>query len=493
MDAEHMSENSPHFADKLVERFENELDIERLIARFLRYHPINEFEPFFESLGLEPFEYSPLLPRNLMFLSDDELLLDSYHVLCNYGVVRNKIGKIYKEAVEVFRYGVGILQSKLQAYEELGLSPSFVGKVIVCSPYLLIGDVNMEFIEVLERLKSVGIYSCWIEEHLPEHNSLSWSMIFSFLRLYSTIGFSDGELGILIKQHPGLLFEDSSNTVYTLIGLLLKFGCTRTEIYSMFPQFPQIEVRKFFVNLKQRLTFLFEIEMELDEIAKILCSHSMLLGSCTLKKTNTIFANLNVGKKRLCKFIQENPLELKKLVLGSRVGRLPPQKERSQMLKTKFLLGVGYVKNSKEMEKALQVFRGNGAELQERFDCIVNAGLDRKDVCEMIRVSPQILNITKDLIGRKIDFLVDYLGYPVSSLVSFPSYFNYAEGRIKIRLLMYYWLKDQGKVESNLAWSTVIAYSNKSFMQQFVDPHPKGPEVWQDLKKQICSKRVKGC
>ena len=41
----------------------------------------------------------PLLPCNLMFLCDDELLLENYHVLCNNGIARNKIGKIYKEAL----------------------------------------------------------------------------------------------------------------------------------------------------------------------------------------------------------------------------------------------------------------------------------------------------------------------------------------------------------------------------------------------------------
>lgn len=487
MDAEHMSKNSPHFVEKLIERFENQLDVQRLIARFLRYHPINEFEPFFESLGLKPCEYSPFLPRNLMFLSDDELLLENYHVLCNYGVARNKIGKILKEAREVFQFDVGVFQSKLQAYEMLGLSQSFIGKVIVCSPYLLIGDVNTEFVEVLETLMSMEIKSCWIEEHLSEQETFNWSMMLRFLRLFSNIGCSDEQLGGLIRQHPGLLFEGSGCIALAMIGLLLKFGSTRNELCLIFLQFPQIEVGKFLLNLNQCLLFLFEIKMKVDEIGKILRSHFLLVGSCTLKKTNTILAYLNVGKRRLCEYILENPLELKKLALGSRIGRLPAEKERSQLLRTKFLLDVGYVENSNEMANALKHFRGRGAELQERFDCLVNAGLDRKDVCKMIRVSPQILNMKKDVIKTKIDFLMNYLGYPLSFLVSFPSYFNYTEERIKLRFLMYNWLKDEGWIEPRLASSTLIAYSNKTFMQQFVNRHPKGPEVWQNFKKQIYS------
>ncbi|TXG57692.1 hypothetical protein EZV62_015521 [Acer yangbiense] len=356
LDAEHMSKNSPHFIEQLLKQVQNATDIEWSIARYLRYHPINEFEPFFESLGLKPFEYRSLLPHDLMFLSDDELLLDNYYVLCNYGIARSKIGKIYKQAMEV----------------------------IVCSPYLLIGGVNAKFVEE--------------------------------------------QLGGLIRQHPGLIFEGSGN--------------------------------------------------------QIIRSHAMFMGSLTLKKPNSILSLLNVGRKRLCEHIQENPLEMKKWVMGSKMVPLPKsgEKERSQMLKTKFLIDVGFTENSNEMGKALKVFRGKGGELQERFDCIVKAGLDRQDVCKMIRVSPQILNQKKIVIELKIDFLVNGLGYPVSHLVIFPSYLDYTVQRIKLRLSMYNWLKDQGVAEPILALSTIIACTQKVFMQRYENQHPEGP-----LKEQICT------
>ena len=163
VDAEYMSRNSPHFLEKLLKKAEIELDIERSITRFLRYHPINEFEPFFESIGLKPSEFVSMLPRNLMFLSDDVMLLENYHVLCNYGIPRNKVGKIYKEAKEVFRCNYDVLQSKLRAFEELGLNQCTIIKLVSSSPYLLIGNViNMDFIKILEKFKSFGFEYNWI-------------------------------------------------------------------------------------------------------------------------------------------------------------------------------------------------------------------------------------------------------------------------------------------------------------------------------------------
>jgi late competence protein required for DNA uptake (superfamily II DNA/RNA helicase) len=117
----------------------------------------------------------------------------------------------------------------------------------------------------------------------------------------------------------------------------------------------------------------------------------------------------------------------------------------------------------------------------------VIAGLDRKDVCEMIKVSPQILNQKREVIEMKIDFLINDLGFPVSSLVRFPSYLSYTMQRAKLRLTMYNWLKEQGKVNPMLSFSTIVGCTDNVFLSQYVDRHPRGPEIWEDLKKEICS------
>ncbi|KAM7272052.1 hypothetical protein ACFE04_031266 [Oxalis oulophora] len=90
LDAEHFSKNSPRFLKKLMKKVQPKSgdDIRKSLARYFRYHPINEFELFFESMGLKPIEYTPYLSHGMIFLSDDELSLENYHVLCDYGVAR---------------------------------------------------------------------------------------------------------------------------------------------------------------------------------------------------------------------------------------------------------------------------------------------------------------------------------------------------------------------------------------------------------------------
>ncbi|KAI3446432.1 hypothetical protein Pfo_003097 [Paulownia fortunei] len=490
MDAENMSKNSPEFLDRLLKRVDiDDGDVGWSLARFLRYHPINEFEPFFESIGLEPSEYASFLPRNLMFLNDDQLLLQNYYVLCNYGIPRNMIGKIYKEATDVFSYDYGILQLKLQSFQNLGLKQSLVVKIIASSPYLLRGDVNREFLEFLEKLKNAGIEYNWLEEHISEGDSYNWKFILELMCLLGELGLTGEKLGEVIRHHPDLLLECSGRITFCFFGFLLKFGSTHSDVQSVFLQFPHISVVKFTNNLYQCYKFLVEIKMYVQDIGRIFRLHPLLLGSCELKKVKSLLGILNCGMNRLCKMVKEDPFILKKWVLGVRVDRLPEPNRvfKVRMMKTKFLLSLGFVENSEEMGRALKVFRGKGVELQERFDCLVNTGLSREAVIAMLKVAPQILNQSKNVIETKIGFFVKDLGYPVSDLVTHPALVSYTIQRVKLRLLTYKWLKDEGAVHPKLALSTLLSCSEEVFVRSYVNSHPRGPEFWERLKKKIYS------
>lgn len=488
MDAEYISLHSPRFLERLIQNVKGP-ENRKPIARFLLYHPINEFEPFFESLGLKPSDYLPLLPCNLMFLSDDNLLLENYHTLCHYGIARNKIGKIFKEAPEVFRFKYGVLQSKLQAYEESGVSKLILPKIVACCPYVLVEDVYKEIVQVLEILKNLGFELNWIEKHLSEKSSYNWRQMIELFCYFDKIGFSDKQLRELISHHPDLILDGSQSISFSIVVFLFKFGLSMENIFSLFLQFPQVQAGKFVSNLRYAFLFLTEMEMEVEDIGRLIRCHSLLLGSCSLKNPKSLLTQLNTGKKRICVIIKENPEELQKWTLGSKVKPLPSSGEdlKSEIHRLNFLLELGFVENSDELKKALKVFRGKGWELQERFDCLVKAGLDHKDVARMIKSCPQVLNQSKEAIEAKVDFLINGLGYPVSSLLSFPSFVNYTSKRAKLRYTMYEWLRDQGKADPLLALSTIIATSEELFMRAYVSQHPNGPQVWEELKKQIYS------
>ncbi|KAJ8624273.1 hypothetical protein MRB53_032803 [Persea americana] len=560
------------------------------MVKFLQYHPINEFEPFLESLGLKQSQVSQLLPHNLMFLCDNPLLVENVRTLCDYGIPRSYVGKMYTEEREIFGYEKGVLGSKLLAYEDnralaqvtvfffsgdggqvaglrggddgtateqrrrrscrdgrrvidcvrivwfffrsrrqsaavasptmpdgrrrtmaasgdgcdgdlgsnrtpgdgcdgdMGSGKSWptgftnpsasVVKLVAASPSLLTEDVKGEFVKVLGELKYLGIESDWITGQLSENNTYDWSRMLRVLHFFGEMGYSTEELGGLFISHPELLLDGSGDTDFSLIALLLKLGFARNEIITLFLQFPEVIIVDFIENMKQGLAFLIEIGMETKQIVKIVHSHLQILGSCSFKRPNSVLVKLNVGKQRLCGIIKEDPNQLKNWVFGSKISPLPkPSRDPRLMQKTAFLVTLGFTEGSDEMKNALKLFQGSSVELQERFDCLVRAGLKPTDVSNMIKAAPQVLSQSRDTLQKKIDFFVNSLGFPLESLLEFPRYMSYTIERVKLRFLMYKWLKDQEKVIPTLALSTILVCSEKVFALQYVNCHPKGPEV----------------
>ncbi|KAL0681597.1 hypothetical protein Bca4012_048444 [Brassica carinata] len=201
--------------------------------------------------------------------------------------------------------------------------------------------------------------------------------------------------------------------------------------------------------------------MEAYEIGKVFRCHSHWLGVSRLKHTSTFLNTLKGGKKRLCKVIQENPEEMKKWTMGLRVEPLPGtgvvDVAGSKAMKIQFLLELGYKENSEEMEKALRCFRGRGSELRERFDFLLSLGLSEREAKDM-----DVLTQASDVLETKVNYLVNELGYPLSTLVAFPSCLKYTLGRMMLRFAMYYWLQDRGKADAKLAISTILEELKKT-------------------------------
>ncbi|KAI3725784.1 hypothetical protein L1987_65577 [Smallanthus sonchifolius] len=487
-DAEYMSKNSPHFIQNLLSVVDNDQDVTRALSKYFRYNPINEYEPFLESLGLNPVEFPSLLPKSLIFLGDDGLLLDNFHVLCGYGIPRTKIGKMYKEAKEIFGYDHGVLSMKLKAYEKLGFSKSTIIKLVTCCPSLLIGRVDNKFLAVLDKLKGLGFGNEWIGSYISERTTLNWDRMLDNMSFLVQVGYNNKQMKVLFIDNPTLLFEVSGKQIYVLVGQLLKIGLKMNQIYDLLMENPQILSSKGAKNLWTAVCFLVEIGMETEGIASIVATHMEVLGSNSLKGPVTVMNSLKIKKDALCRAIKKDPLMLTNLATKSDTKAVESQDTNTFMDRKNFLLRLGYIENSDELSKALKKFRGRGDQLQERFDCLVQAGLDYNVVSSMIKRAPSVLNQTKDLLEKKLDCLQNHLGYPLEAVVVFPSYLCYDIQRINLRFSMYLWLLERGSAKPKLSLSTILACSDARFVKYFVHIHPEGVSTWENLKNSFISR-----
>ncbi|KAM0033995.1 putative transcription regulator mTERF family [Helianthus debilis subsp. tardiflorus] len=487
-DAEYMSKNSPHFIQNLLSVVDNEQDVSRALSKYFRYNPINEYEPFLESLGLNPTEFPSLLPKSLIFLGDDGLLLDNFHALCGYGIPRTKIGKIYKEAKEIFGYDHGVLSMKLKAYEKMGFSKSTVIKLVACCPSLLIGRIDNKFLMVLDKLKGFGFGNEWVGSYISERTTLNWDKMLDTMSFLVQVGYDDKQMKTLFTENPTLLFEVSGKRIHVLVGQLLKLGFKMNQIYDLFLKNSQILSSKGAKNLSTAVCFLVEIGMETEEIASIVATHMEVLGSNSLKAPTTVINSLKIQKDDLCRGIKKDPLMLINLATKSDAKATNNQDSNTIVERKSFLLRLGYIENSEELSKALKKFRGRGDQLQERFDCLVQAGLDYNVVSSMIKRAPSVLNQTKDLLEKKLDCLQNRLGYPLEAVVVFPSYLCYDIQRINLRFSMYLWLLERGAAKPKLSLSTILACSDARFVKYFVHIHPEGVSTWENLKNSFNSR-----
>nr|XP_043617723.1 transcription termination factor MTEF18, mitochondrial [Erigeron canadensis] len=488
-DAEFMSKNSPHFIQNLLSVVDdNEEDISRALSKYFRYNPINEFEPFLESLGLNPFESPSLLPKSLIFLGDDDLLLDNFHVLCGYGIPRTKIGKMYMEVKEIFGYDHGVLSMRLKAYEKLGLSKSIVIKLVTSCPSLLVGNIDGKFLAVLDKLKEFGFDKEWIGSYVSERTTLNWDRMLDTMSFLVQVGYNDEQMKNLFMENPALLFDGSGKQIYVLVAQLLKLGLKMNQIYDLFLKNPKVLSSKCAKNLWTAVSFLVEIGMESEGIVSIIATHMEVLGSNTIKGPISVMRSLKIKKDELCQAIKDNPLELINWATKPETGSVENQDSNTFVEKRNFLLRLGYMENSDELSKALKKFRGRGDQLQERFDCLVQAGLDYNVVSSMIKRAPSVLNQSKDLLEKKIDCLQNHLGYPLEAVVVFPSYLCYDIQRINLRFSMYLWLLERGAAKPKLSLSTILACSDTRFVKYFVHIHPEGVSKWENLKISLNSK-----
>ncbi|KAK1384774.1 Mitochondrial transcription termination factor, mTERF [Heracleum sosnowskyi] len=259
-----------------------------------------------------------------------------------------------------------------------------------------------------------------------------------------------------------------------------------SEVYSLFSKNPQILSEKHAVTLWKAVGFLSEIGMETEAIAKVVTEQMPSLSFHPLKGPRTVLKSLEVDKATLCHIIKEDTSKL--ISLASRVASVNQtklQNPSTYIEKTNFLLSLGYLENTEEMAKARKQFRGRGDQLQERFDCLVQAGLDYNVVASMIRHSPSVLNQSKEVLVKKIDCLRSCLGYPPESIVAFPSYLCYDIGRINLRFSMYAWLRKQGASKPNLSVSTLLVSSDARFVKDYVNIHPEGPVMWEYFRKSL--------
>ncbi|XXG85910.1 hypothetical protein AAC387_Pa11g0909 [Persea americana] len=493
--AEHITKNSPSSLSNLLSNFKFSIfNVSKSLHRFLRYHPINEFEFFFESIGISPPEIPAFLPPHKFFLSEDGRdLLSSARTLVEFGFPWNKLGRIYKEDVSVFSESTSKLLGRLHRLEALGFNRIQVIGICLAFPSFL--GQNDEFGGELDALFDVlkrVFYDFDFGSGLEGNVDVCYE-ICRKIRVFYNLGCEKGKMGELIGRNRDVFLEFTEVAFVEKVDFFCRLGMRKEDIGLLVLRHPEI----LSFNLEDHIItvsdYLKRIGLDNEELNTVILQYPHVLGKNRLKNLpqtmkaldlQNWFADriMNGNHHLLSGFVSSCSDEELKEDLKNDLERIEfLTKHHHTFGKLDFLLGIGFGNNLNNIE-ILRHLHGTGSQLQERFNCLLHMGIKYSSLCKMISASPKILNQNTDMLQQKVDFLCNELQCSLQHLEAFPSYLYYdLEKRIKPRHRILAWLREKDLLKKQYSLSTVLATSEKRFIACLLFIHPATPKQWLEV------------
>ncbi|KAL2899849.1 Transcription termination factor MTERF15 mitochondrial [Bienertia sinuspersici] len=134
---------------------------------------------------------------------------------------------------------------------------------------------------------------------------------------------------------------------------------------------------------------------------------------------------------------------------------------------SQFLMGVAILTSTteKSIESKKQIFKG--------------FGWSDSDVATLLMSCPSLLSLSEDSIKKKLEFLMNEVGYKPSYMASRCSLFTCSlEKRVVPRHKVLLVLKEKGLIRKDYALATALFYTESKFLKKFVLPFKEVHEVY---------------
>lgn len=483
--------NSQFSVSQIVSKLEfSSTSFPGTIRKFLRYHPINEFEFFFESIGIDYGEVTNngFSKPNVFFISEDPRVFDVACLLCGFGFPWKKLGILYRKHVSIFNMSHVLLHSRLDDLKACGFGTCAVVGICLTFPSLLSREDNLGG-QLVDDLKRVFIdfnldgfvdsnVDAWYEvcrkiRVFYELDIGKWGkagelmgkcksifidypedVLVEKVRFFCRLGILKADVGFLLLERPELLSIDLETPTISVLNILNHFGAPEELLKSAKQKYPYVVGRNKMAHLPHALR-----AMDLHDwfFNKIKHGHHHLLSNYSLSCADEDIDEKYVKGMDLIRCSRTHAHTLEKL---------------------NFLHSIGFAENSYSL-KILANTHGTSIELQQRFDCLLAAGIEFSKLCKILSGSPKILNQDAQVLKQKVNFLCQEIGLSLEYLDDFPAYlcFN-LEKRIKPRYKFHSWLEEQGLCTRKYTLGSIIATSEKNFIARLSLIHPTATKLW---------------
>ncbi|XP_074591983.1 transcription termination factor MTEF18, mitochondrial-like [Curcuma longa] len=473
-------------------------DLKRIFRRFLTYNPVNEYDFFFESIGLPPSSSSSSSTAASTcpgyFLSDDAVLLAAVSALVHYGFPWTKLGLLYREEPHIFSSDSDRLVSRLRSIEARGFHRACIIGICLAFPSALSADADPsgEIDHLFQYLNKVFL-NFDLSDSVPENNVDIFLHVCRNIRVFYDLDSKKGTMAeLMCKNLRKIFLELDDASVSQKLKFFIKLGMDATEAGHFILKHADI----FNIDLETPSIlmpeYLKSIGLHKDNVAMLSWRFPYVMGKNKLGNLPATMKAMNLHDWFLGKILNGNLhyLSSESVLAGSHdtaldsgfcqgLERLKCAKmEEFLDKKVEFMLSIGFGENKLTL-RSISVLKGPNDQLQERFDCLLELGIKYSMLCRMVNAKPLILNQCKDTFHEKVNFLCNDLGYSLEYLETFPAFLCFSlENRTKPRFKMLERLKELGLLKKHPAPSTMLSNSDRGFMTFLYSVHPAAPKQW---------------
>ncbi|KAL8232327.1 hypothetical protein R6Q57_002105 [Mikania cordata] len=464
-------------------------DFSKSLQKFFRYHPVNEFELFFESIGIDVNEFDLILPTCKFFLSEDRNVFNVACALYGFGVPWNKLGILYKEEKTIFDKDPNELKEIWRKYMGYGFSSSSLIGICLVFPRVLNGDSEVE--ALINGLKRVVIDFSLIND--VDGDVDTWIDLCRKIRLFYNLGCKKHDVFDMIGRSKTILLEYSEVILSEKIKYFCRFDVTTDEVLSLllsgFKMY-DLDLRTQVFCVRGLLRHFGIDEKQLNFITE---KYPYVFGRNRLANLPYVMRSLNLNQWFFDNLKHGGHLLLKSYPIinsdqdydkdfAESLLRIQSSRVHIHTLsKLQFLHSIGFGENCLTI-KVLKHMHGTSSQLNNRFFCLIHNGIEFSKLCKIINLSPKVLNQQTQILEKKLIFLCKEISSSLDYLDVFPAYLCFdLEKRIKPRYRFHAWLMETSLCETEYSLASIIATSERSFIARIYRIHPAAPKRYLEI------------
>jgi mTERF domain-containing protein, mitochondrial len=290
--------------------------------------------------------------------------------------------------------------------------------------------------------------------------------VLAFLKIN---GFTDAQVSVVIRKYPRVLVYDPEKVLSPKFKFFESLGLSRSEVTTLTTKSQNLLVASLENQIIPNFNVVSSLFSSKDETAFCIKRYPDILSrkfQTRVADNFQLYREAGVPESNILNWLKRQPRSF--LTSSGKVKDSLEELKKMQFnpLCAKFLVGADVMLGRKRLN------------WKEKIELFKTWGFSEDEVRAAFRLHPWCMAASKEQIQRIMDFFVHEMGIDALKVLKEPVLFSLSlKQRIIPRYSVYQVLLSKGLVKKQLTTS-VFRYSNKYFLEKFVECHLKeAPEL----------------